>query len=202
MKVQPEGARLILASASVTRRTLLEAAGLRPEISPVSVDEASLREAAQAEGASAEAAALMLAAAKAARVRAPGALVIGVDQILVQGETWFGKAPTLEAARAQLVRLRGTTHHLATAVVAMREGETVWQHAESPALTMRRFSDRFLEVYLAGEGRAILGSVGCYRLEGPGIHLFERVVGDHATILGLPLLPLLGYLRQAGVVIG
>jgi septum formation protein len=180
---------------------MLEAAGLRFTAQEVAVDEAAIRDAAQEEGATAEEAALLLAAAKAARVRVADAIVIGADQILVQGETWFGKAADLDAARLQLRRLRGETHRLATAVVCFRNSEAIWQYVEAPALTMRDFSDDFLDAYLAREGAHLLDSVGCYRVEGPGIHLFERVAGSHEAILGLPLLPLLGFLRQHGVLL-
>ena len=201
MNLQDPATPIILASGSATRQAMLSAAGLQFQARAVALDEAAIRDAAQAEGASAEEAALLLAATKAARIRAPGSLVIGADQILVQGDAWFGKAEDLPGARAQLQRLRGTTHHLATAIACLRDGEPVWQHVESPALTMRRFSDSFLDAYLATEGDALLGSVGCYRLEGPGIHLFDRIEGSHTSILGLPLMPLLGFLRQAGILL-
>jgi septum formation protein len=201
MSLQAERPGLILASGSATRRAMLEAAGLRFITQAVAIDEPAVREAAQAEGVSAEEAALLLASAKAARVRVADAIVVGADQILVQGEDWFGKATDLDGARTQLRRLRGSTHRLATAVVCFRNGEAVWQHVESPALTMRAFSDMFLDAYVAQEGAQLLDSVGCYRLEGPGIHLFERIAGSHEAILGLPLLPLLAFLRQHGVLV-
>lgn len=191
---------LILASASATRGALLTAAGVRFARQAAEVDEAALKQAARAAGDSAEAAALRLAEAKAAAVaaNAPGALVIGADQILVCGSTWYDKPADLQTARSQLLTLRGREHGLATAVVCVLHGRPVWRHTETPTLTMRGFSPAFLDVYLALEGERVLGSVGAYRLEGPGVHLFERVVGDHSAILGLPLLPLLGFLRTAG----
>jgi septum formation protein len=202
MSLQAATPALVLASGSATRRTLLEAAGLRFQARAVALDEAAIRGSCRGEGASAEETALVLAAAKATRVRDADALVIGADQILVCGEDWFGKAEDLAGARAQLLRLRGREHRLATAVVCARDGEVIWQHVEAPRLWMRGFSDGFLDEYLAAEGEALLGSVGCYRLEGLGALLFERVVGDHAAILGLPLLPLLGFLRQHQVLLG
>jgi septum formation protein len=196
--------RLVLASASTSRRALLDASGLRFATHPSDIDEAALKRAAQADAAPAETAALRLAHAKAAHVAAsePDALVIGADQILVCNGTWFDKPPDLAAARAQLQTLRGRTHVLATAVVCHQGGARRWHHVALPRLTMRAFSDAFLDTYLALEGDHVLGSVGAYRLEGPGVHLFEAVEGDHAAILGLPLLPLFAFLRRIGVLLG
>ena len=156
----------------------------------------------QSAGADAAAAADALAEAKAARVsrRAPGALVIGADQILECGGVWFDKPPDVDHARAHLTSLRGRSHQLATAVCVVRDGQRLWHHREAPRLTMRRFSDAFIESYLAAQGSSVLGSVGAYRLEGPGVQLFARIEGDHFSILGLPLLPLLDFLRGHGVV--
>ncbi len=182
---------------------MLAATGLRFEVIPADVDETALKRVVQSENADAVTAALRLAEAKAARVAAaePEALVIGADQILVCDGAWFDKPADLAAARTQLQTLRGRPHILATAVVCRRSGERVWQHIAQPRLVMRRFSDAFLDAYLALEGDHVLGSVGAYRLEGPGAHLFTRVEGEHATILGLPLLPLLDFLRQTGVLL-
>jgi septum formation protein len=145
--------------------------------------------------------ALALADLKAARVasRNPDALVIGADQILVCDGVWFDKPEDRDAARTQLQTLRGKSHSLATGVVCHRGSERIWQHSAAPRLTMRLFSDVFLEAYLAAEGDAVTLTVGAYRLEGRGVHLFAHVEGDHAAILGLPLLPLLSFLRQHGV---
>ena len=136
---------------------------------------------------------------KARQAQADGAAVIGADQVLVCDGRWFDKPPDLASARAQLRSLRGRTHTLMTAVVCVRDGTELWRCLARPALTMRQFSDGFLDAYLSLEGKAILSSVGAYRFEGPGIQLFDRIEGDHAAILGLPLLPLLGALRQHGV---
>jgi septum formation protein len=201
--LQRDSPRLILASQSASRQALLRAAGLAFDTVPARVDEDAVKQAARAEGAPPDEAALMLAGLKAARVaRAhPDAVVIGADQILVCEDAWFDKPADLAAAGAQLRRLRGRPHTLATAVLCQR-GETVlWQHLATPRLTMRGFSDEFLNAYLAAEGDALLSSVGAYRLEGPGVHLFDRVEGEHAAILGLPLLALLGFLRQHGLVV-
>jgi len=201
MALQAPAPRLVLASASPARAALLRGAGLAFEAIAASVDEAAIKEGARAEGIPPEDAAVMLAEAKAERVvrRAPDALVIGCDQLLVCGESWFDKPPDLGAARAQLLALRGRAHRLVTATVAWRGGARVWTDVSVPRLTMRDFSDEFLDAYLAVEGEAVLGSVGAYRLEGPGIHLFSRVEGEHSAVLGLPLLPLLRFLRGHGV---
>ena len=127
--------------------------------------------------------------------------MIGADQLLVCEGRWFDKPPDMVAARAQLLALRGRPHELMTAMVCWRGGQRVWQHLARPRLTMRGFSDAFLDAYLALEGEAVLGSVGAYRLEGPGVQLFDAVEGEHSAILGLPLLPLLDFLRGHGVLL-
>lgn len=199
--IQAPVPRLVLASASAARRAVLEAAALRFEALPAAVDEAAIKQAAQAEGIAAADAAVMLAEAKAERIarRDPEALVIGCDQLLVCEGRWFDKPPDLAAARAQLQALRGRRHELVTAVVCHRRGARIWQHVATPRLVMRDFSDAFLDAYLEEEGERVTASVGAYRLEGPGVHLFGSVQGEHAAILGIPLLPLLGFLRQHGV---
>lgn len=201
--LQAETPRLVLASASAARRAVLAAAGLRFEVRTAAVDEDAIKASARAEGIPAADAALLLAEAKARRVAAkePEALVIGADQMLVCEGRWFDKPADLDAARAQLRTLRGRTHELVTAVVCWRHGGRVWQHVSVPRLTMRDFSDAFLEAYLAREGEAVTGSVGAYRLEGLGVQLFARVAGEHSSILGLPLLPLLEFLRGHGVLL-
>jgi septum formation protein len=195
---------IILASASAARRRLLEAAGLTFTTCPAALDEAEVKRGAQAEGAGAEDAAMLLASLKARRIaaRQPNAIVIGADQILVCEGTWFDKPERIETARHQLLALRGKPHVLATAIVCQRGERRIWRHLASPRLLMRAFSDAFLDTYLAAEGAAITSSVGAYRLEGLGIHLFERIEGEDAAILGLPMLPLLGFLRQHDVLLG
>jgi septum formation protein len=195
------GPPLILASASSTRRMLLESAGLTFTVKPGHVDEAEIKRSARAEGASAEETALLLAELKAMRVARsnPDALVIGSDQLLVCDDEWFDKPQDRDDARTQLQALRGRTHVLETAVVCQRGDTRIWHHIARPRLTMRPFSDAFLEAYLDAEGPAVTQTVGGYRLEGLGTHLFDRVEGEHASVLGLPLLPLLGFLRQHGV---
>lgn len=207
MALQKAEPVLVLASSSATRRALLTRAGLAFEALPALVDEAALKEACQAEKIPAEDAAIILAEAKVERIarRVPDALVIGGDQLLVckmedGTERWFDKPADMDTARAQLLALRGKTHRLVTATVAWRGGERIWQDVTTPRLTMRNFSEAFLDAYLAAEGEALLSSVGAYRLEAMGVHLFSRVEGEHSAILGLPLIPLLGFLRQHGVI--
>jgi septum formation protein len=199
--LQNPAPRLILASQSVARRALLTAAGLAFESLPARIDEDAVKQAARAEGEPPNEAALLLASLKAERVaRAhPEAVVIGADQILVCDDVWFDKPADLAEAASHLRRLRGRSHTLVTAVICQRGSTPLWQHVATPRLTMRAFSDDFLEAYLAAEGEALLFSVGAYRLEGLGVHLFDRIEGEHAAILGLPLLSLFGFLRQHGV---
>ena len=128
--------------------------------------------------------------------RDPDSLVIGADQLLASGAEWFDKPRDLGEAREQLLGLRGRTHVLATAVCVAQAGVPVWRATSVPELTMRRFSEEFLDEYLAAEGEALLGSVGAYRLEGRGVQLFSRIRGDYFAILGLPLIELLGFLRE------
>lgn len=202
--IQAETPRLVLASASMARRAVLAGAGLRFEAAAAAVDEAAIKDAALAEGIPPAETALMLADAKAERIarRDPAALVIGCDQLLVCEGQWFDKPPDVAAARAQLQALRGRTHELVTAAVCHRDGRRIWQNVAVPRLAMRDFSDAFLDAYLAAEGEQVTASVGAYRLEGPGVQLFARVSGEHAAILGLPLLALLAFLRQHGVLMG
>ncbi len=206
MPFQAASPPLVLASASPARQELLRRAGLAFEALPAAVDEAAIKQAALAEAIPPEDAAVILAEAKAERIarRRPEALVIGCDQLLVcrleAGERWFDKPPDAVAARAQLLLLRGRTHRLVSATVAWRGGARIWQDVTTARLTMRAFSEAFLDAYLAAEGEAILGCVGAYRLEGLGQHLFSKVEGDHSAVLGLPMMPLLRFLRGHGLV--
>jgi septum formation protein len=180
---------------------LLAAAGVAVETMAAHVDEAEVKEAARAEGASADETALLLASLKAERIarRHPEALVIGADQMLVCEGAWFDKPPDMAAARAQLLALRGRAHTLVTAVLCQRGGQRLWQHVAKPKLVMRDFSEAFLDQYLALEGEVLTTTVGAYRVEGPGLQLFDRIEGEHSEIVGLPMLALLGFLRQHGV---
>ncbi len=195
-----ESPRLILASQSAVRLALLRRAGLNVEAHPAHLDEAEIKASARAEGASAADAALLLAELKAARIarRAPEAMVVAADQILVCDERWFDKPDGPEAAREQLLALRGRTHRLVTAVLCQVGDAVLWRHVDEPRLAMRAFSEPFLDAYLAAEGEAVTTSVGAYRLESVGAQLFDRIEGDYFSVLGLPLLPLLGFLRQHG----
>jgi len=192
--------RLILASGSVTRRDMLQRAGVVVETIAAPVDEAEVKASARAEGIDAAETAVILAEIKAQRIsrRYPEAVVIGADQMLVCDGAWFDKPADVAGARSQLLALRGRGHSLPTAVVCFRGGAPIWHHVETPRLWMRDFADVALDDYLAAEGEAVLTSVGGYRVEGPAIRLFERIEGDWFSILGLPLLPLLGFLRQNG----
>ena len=193
---------LVLASGSAARAALLRNAGLRFEVAAAALDEAEIKAGFRAEGGDAEPCALALAAAKAARVsrRRPGALVIGADQLLVCEGSWYDKPADMTAARAQLLALRGRAHELVTAVCAMQDGTQIWHAVERPRLVMRAFGEEFLDAYLASCGEDILASVGAYRLEDLGVQLFARIEGDFFSILGLPLLPLLEFLRAHGTV--
>jgi septum formation protein len=192
---------LVLASGSAIRAQLLRDAGVRFEIARADIDEAVLKQVFRAAGKSAADCALALADAKARHVvpRYPDSLVIGADQILVCADEWFDKPPDLAAARVQLQQLRGRTHELATAVCVLRNGDRLWAEVQSPKLTMRGFSDRFLDGYIGQEGEGLLSSVGAYRLEGSGVQLFAGLEGSYFAVLGLPLIELLGFLRESGV---
>ena len=191
----------MLASASLTRRALLTDAGLAFEAVATGIDEAAVKRQARADGIVPEEAALRLARLKAQAVSRPGAIVVGADQILVCEGAWFDKPPDPAAARTQLQALRGKPHRLATATAAYRDGTELWSHTVAPQLHMRIFSDAFLDEYLRAEGHAVLGSVGAYRLEGLGQHLFQSIPGEHSAMLGLPMLPLLDFLRSCGIVL-
>ena len=193
--------RLILASGSAIRAQILSDAGLTYEVISKPVDEAAIKESMLAEGSRLRDIADALAEAKALRVsRTEPGFVIGADQIMVMDETLFDKPPTIEAARKRLKEMRGKTHKLMGAVVVCENGQAVWRHLSVTKLTVREFSDAFLEQYIEMEGESLTRSVGAYRFEGPGAHLFSNVEGDFFSILGLPLLPLLDYLRTRGVV--
>jgi septum formation protein len=191
-------ARLVLASNSATRRLLLENAGLEVEIEASTIDERQIeQEFVKAGGAPSQIAA-SLARAKALDVskRRARALCLGGDQTLLLDETILHKPSDMEAAAGRLERLSGRTHELAAAVCVACDGVVVFEVAQSARLSMRALDENTIRNYLAAAGPAILSSVGAYQIEGLGIHLFEAIEGDHATILGLPLLPLLKWFRS------
>ena len=192
---------IILASGSASRRAMLEAAGVGFEIVRPQVDEDAAKDALKAEGIEARGLADALAELKAVAVsrRMPGRIVIGSDSTVALADgTMLDKPDTRERAAEQLRRMRGGTHRLVSAVVATRDGVPVWRHVDVAKLHVRDFSEAFLEAYLDAEWPAIAGCVGCFRIEGPGVQLFSRVEGSQFTILGMPLMPLLGWLRDVG----
>lgn len=193
--------RLVLASKSPTRAGLLRAAGLAFDIDAAAVDEAEVKDALKATGAEEAGAAESLAELKARRVAARhgDALVIGADQILTDGTRWFDKPVDRADARAQLMALAGRRHEIVTAACVVRDGVRLWHHVERARLVMRALAPATIERYLDGVGAAALASPGAYQVEGPGLQLFAEVGGDHPGVLGLPLLPLLGFLRGHGI---
>ncbi|MGZ3404361.1 MAG: Maf family protein [Phenylobacterium sp.] len=192
--------RLVLASKSATRRAVLDGAGVAYDAVGSGVDEDVAKTGLLAKRASPRQIAEALAEDKALAVSVGRPeLVIGADQTLEFQGSLYDKVETIAAARERLKQLRGKPHMLHSAVVVAQGGATVWRETQSATLRMRDFSDSFLEDYLAAEGEAALGSVGCYRLEGMGVQLFSKIEGDYFTILGLPLMGLLELLRRRGI---
>ena len=204
--VRPGAPPLILASGSRTRAELLRNAGLAFDIRPAAIDEAAVKRSLSAEGAAPDRIADTLAELKAARIAGrlagerPGALVLGADQVLDLDGEILDKPADRAAAAAHLRRLAGRRHRLVSAAVLLRDGARIWGRSDRASLVMRPLSDSFIDAYLEAAGATVLESVGAYRLEGPGAHLFASVEGDFFTVLGLPLLPLLDFLRGHGVV--
>jgi septum formation protein len=190
---------LVLASKSAARRALLENAGVPIEIDAASIDERGIEASAGLGDPGAVAALLAREKAKAVAAKHPGRIVLGADQTLALGEHRFSKARDRAAARQQIAALRGRTHSLHSAVAVIRDGAVAFEHVDAAHLTMREFSEGYLDSYLDAVGDKAMASVGGYQLEGAGVQLFERVEGDHFTVLGLPLLPLLDWLRRAGL---
>ncbi|WP_187968956.1 Maf-like protein [Aquibium microcysteis] len=195
---------IILASASPYRRKLLEDAGLEFTVLKPDLDERAIEAPLARTGVTAEEVALVLAEAKATAVSEarPGALVIGSDQTLSLDDETFHKPADMEGARRHLLKLSGRTHHLNSAVVLARNGEAIWRHVSVARMTMRHLDPGFIGRHLAAVGEVALTSVGAYQIEGRGIQLFETIEGDHFTIVGLPLLPLLSALRELGAIDG
>ena len=193
---------LLLASASDIRLKLLHNAGLEVAASPAHIDEDTIRRSLQAEAASPRDIADALAEAKARKLatKNPAALVLGCDQVLAFKGAVFGKPESPDTARAQLQALRGQTHQLLSALVLYEDGKPVWRHIGQARLTMAALSDGYIETYLDRNWDSARHSVGAYKLEEEGVRLFSAIEGDYFTILGLPLLPLLGYLGQRGFI--
>lgn len=193
--------RIILASGSEIRRQIMQGAGLDFEVISKAVDEAAIKASMLAEGVPFRDIADALAEAKAMRVsRLEEGLVIGADQIMLMEDRLYDKPKTVDEARERLKAMRGKSHYLMGAVVICENGAPVWRHMAKTKLTMRDFSDQFLENYLTLEADHLTRSVGAYRFEGPGAQLFTKVDGDFFSILGLSLLPVLDYLRLRGAI--
>lgn len=192
---------LVLASASAARKRLIADAGVIATTDPADIDESAIKQECRHAGSSSAECATRLAEAKALAVaaRRQGRLVLGADQLLDYDGEWFDKPRDREEARDQLRRLRGHSHELVTAVTVVRDNERLWRTVERPRVTMRAFSDAFLDQYLEEMGERVLKTVGGYELEGLGSQLMAKVEGDYFAILGLPLLPLLDFLRSVGV---
>ena len=192
--------KLVLASKSPARATMLAGAGLEVELVPADIDERALDASWTAAGHGPAQVARLLAEEKARAVSKtlPGRIVIGADQTLALGEKRYSKPADLKAARDHLISFRGRIHHLHSGVAVVRDGAVLFATVASAAMHVRAFSDAFLDTYLAAMGDRALGSVGCYQFEGLGIQLFDRIDGDYYTILGMPLLPLLAALRREG----
>lgn len=188
-------APLVLASKSEVRRSVLEAAGLPVEIVPANIDERGIEKNAAASDPKDVAMLLAREKAKAVAARMPGRLVLGADQTLALGTERFSKPAGRDAARAQLLKLRGQTHELCSGIALVRDNAVLFEDCVVARLTMRNFSEHFLDCYLDAAGSSVSQSVGGYQLEKTGIQLFEAIDGDHFTILGMPLFSLLPFLR-------
>jgi septum formation protein len=189
---------LLLASRSAARLAMIEAAGIPVEVAAADIDERAVEASAGPSDATQTAIMLAQAKAKAAGAKWPERIVVGADQTLALGQQRFDKPGDRAAARDQLRALAGRSHELHSAVAVVRDQRVVFSHVETARLTMRALSDRLIDIYLDVVGPQALSSVGGYQLEKIGVHLFERIEGDHFTILGLPLLALLAFLRRDG----
>lgn len=194
--------RIILASGSAIRAQIMTDAGLDFDVVTKPIDEGAIKAAMLEQGAQFRDIADALAEAKSLRVsRMEPGLIIGADQIMVMDGQLFDKPVSMDQARDRLLSMRGKDHFLVGAVVISENGEPVWRHASKTTLTVREFSEAFLDEYLKAEGDIVLKSVGAYRFEGRGAQLFSHVEGDFFSILGLSLLPVLDYLRTRGAII-
>ena len=190
---------IVLASSSSTRAEMLRAAGVSVELRPARIDEAAVKDSLLTEGAKARDVADTLAEMKALRSAGPG-LTLGADQVLGHGGALLSKPERPEDAVAQLRRLRGGQHRLISAAVIVEDGQPVWRHVSEVRMVMRALSDAYVDDYVARNWDSVRDAVGAYKLEEEGARLFERVEGDYFTVLGLPLLPVLGYLATRGVI--
>ena len=195
----PNSERLILASKSAARRAMLEGAAVPFTVQVADVDEDAIKVRLADHGAAELAVELARAKALAVSRHDADAWVLGADQTLAFDGGLVSKAKSLTAARDRLSAMRGRPHQLHSGAALARNGQVVWSGVDTAALTMRDFSDAFLDAYLATEGEGLLACVGSYRLEGMGAQLFDKVEGDYFTVLGLPLWPVLAELRRAGV---
>lgn len=193
---------LILASGSEARASMLRAAGLGVILHPANVDEESLRQALRADRVTTEAAAEALAEMKASKValRYPAGIIIAADQLLECGGVWFEKPVDRDHAFASLRTLSGQMHRLVSSVVVYKNGARIWHHTDAAEITMRELDEAYIDRYLDCIGDDVFSTVGGYKIEGLGLHLFAKVRGDHFTILGMPLLPLIDILREQGIV--
>lgn len=198
-----QGEPLVLASKSAPRRALLEAAGIPLIIDPADIDERTAEAASPKDAATPEGAALLLARAKALETakRNSGKIVLGADQTLALGAERFSKPKSMDAARTQLKKFSGKTHALHSGIALVRDNKVLFETVSSAHLTMHALSDTFLDAYLGEAGERVMQSVGGYQLESIGVNLFEKIEGDHFTILGMPLMPLLAYFRKAGMIV-
>ena len=198
-----KGCPIILASASRSRAAMLVASGLTIKIEPANINEARVKDVCLSEGRNVDYVAALLARKKAELIsgRNREAFVIGADQMLDCGGTWFDKPIDLASAAKTLKAIRGRCHDLVTSVSVVQHEKEIWHKTERATLQVREFSDNFIEQYLQNVGELALTSVGAYQLEGQGAQLFEKIEGDYFTILGLPLLPLLSFLRERELIL-
>lgn len=201
--LKPEARKVVLASASAIRRTLLTNAGIPVTIDPGAVDEDEVKQAMKKEGAPATAVAETLAELKAMRVAARhgDAFVFGADSMLECNGIWFDKPADRDHAAAHLTALSGRTHRLISSAVCVRNRARIWHHTSIASLTMRPLTRAFIDSYLDAAGTTVQRSVGAYQLEGLGAQLFSKIEGDYFTVLGLPLLPILAFLRDNQVLV-
>lgn len=196
MTVWRESQPLILASQSAVRRSLLSNAGIPVQAIPADIDERAVQQNSGLKDPGGIAALLAAEKAKFVSAKYPGRYVVGADQTLALGERLFSKPMDRAAAASQISTLAGQTHMLHSAVNVTRDGVPLFSHVSLAHMTMRPLTDSEIAAYIDEAGDSVTTSVGAYQLERTGVHLFERIEGDHFTILGLPLLPLLGFLRS------